>query len=217
MTNIKKRSEIDNIYKWDLTKIYKSDKVFLNEIKKIEKELPKLSKYKDTMLNSGNDLYDSLNHLFEVSRIIEKIYTYAHLKNDEDISLSSSIELMNKAETIYIKFSQTISYFSPKLLSIDYKQVEKFYKECPKLKEYQRYLEIEFRYQKYKLSEVEEKLISDLSKAFAENEDIFSSLTDSDIDFGTIKDENDKEVVLTNTNYSLYVKSNKLPIFTVLT
>ncbi len=208
MNKIKDRSEIDNIYKWDLSKIYKSDKEFLNEIKNIEKELPNLLKYKDTMLNSGKDLYDALNNLFEVSRIIEKIYTYAHLKNDEDISLSSSIELMNKAETIYIKFSQTISYFSPKLLSVKYEDIEKMYKEYPKLKEYQRYLEIEFRYQDYKLSELEEKLISDLSKTFSDNEDIFSSLTDSDIDFGTIKDEDNKEVQLTNTNYSIYVKSS---------
>lgn len=208
MTKIKNRSEIESIYKWDLTKIYKNDKEFLKDIEKVEKVLPKLSKYKDTMIRSGKDLYDSLKHLFEVSRIIEKLYTYARLKNDEDISLSSSIELTNKAETIYIKYSQTISYFSPKLLSIDYKEIEKMYKEYPKLTEYKRYLEIEFRYQKYKLSETEEKLISDLSKTFADNGEIFSSLTDSDIDFGTIKDENNKVVTLTNTNYSIYVKSN---------
>ena len=208
MTKIKNRNEIENKYKWDLTKIFKSDKEYLNEIKSIEKELPNTIKYKDTMLNSGKDLYDALSNIFELSRRIEKVYTYAHLKNDEDISLSSSIELMNKAETIYIKFSQTISYFSPKLLSVDYKKIEKMYKEYPSLLEYKRYLEIEFRYQKYKLSEIEEKLISDLAKTFSDNHDIFSSLTDSDIDFGTIKDENNKDVTLTNTNYSIYVKSS---------
>ena len=208
MTKIKNRNEIENKYKWDLTKIFKSDKEYLNEIKSIEKELPNTIKYKDTMLNSGKDLYDALSNIFELSRRIEKVYTYAHLKNDEDISLSSSIELMNKAETIYIKFSQTISYFSPKLLSVDYKKIEKMYKEYPSLLEYKRYLEIEFRYQKYKLSETEEKLISDLAKTFSDNHDIFSSLTDSDIDFGTIKDENNKDVTLTNTNYSIYVKSS---------
>ncbi len=208
MNIIKNRSEIDDKYKWDLSKIFKNDKEFLNEIKNIEKILPNLIKYKDIMLNSGKELYDSLNNIFEISRKIEKIYTYAHLKNDEDISLSNSVELMNKAETLYIKFNQTISYFSPKLLSIDYSKIEKMYKEYPKLLEYKRYLEIEFRYQKYKLSEKEEQLISDLSKTFSNNEDIFSSLTDSDIDFGTILDENDKEVKLTNTNYSVYVKSS---------
>ena len=57
------------------------------------------------------------------------------------------------------------------------------------------------------LSETEEKLINDLSKAYSDNETVFSSLTDSDIDFGTIKDKDGNEVTLTNTNYSLYVKS----------
>jgi len=208
MNKVLKREEIDNKYKWDLSKIFKSDKEFLNEIKKTEKEIKSLSKYKDTMLNSAKDLYDAISKIFDVSRIIEKIYTYAHLKNDEDISLSSSIELFDKAQTLYIKFKQEISYFTPKLLSIKYSDIKKMYKEYPKLKEYERYLEIEFRYQDYKLSEVEEKLISDLSKTYSDNEDIFSSLTDSDIDFGTIKDENDNVVTLTNTNYSKYVKSS---------
>lgn len=208
MSKVLKRDEIDNKYKWDLSKIFKSDKEFLNEIKKTEKEIKTLGKYKDTMLNSAKDLYDALSKIFEVSRIIEKIYTYAHLKNDEDISLSSSIELFDKAQTLYIKFQQETSYFTPKLLSIKYSDIKKMYKEYPKLKEYERYLEVEFRYQDYKLSEVEEKLISDLSKTYSDNEDIFSSLTDSDIDFGTIKDEEDNVITLTNTNYSKYVKSN---------
>mgnify|MGYP003300005633 CR=1 FL=1 len=41
------------------------------------------------------------------------------------------------------------------------------------------------------LSEEEEKLIADLSKAFSDNETIFSNLTDSDIDFGKIDSYSD--------------------------
>ena len=109
MSKVLKRDEIDNKYKWDLSKIFKSDKEFLSEIEKTEKEIKTLGKYKDTMLNSAKDLYDALSKIFEVSRTIEKIYTYAHLKNDEDISLSSSIELFDKAQTLYIKFQQETS------------------------------------------------------------------------------------------------------------
>lgn len=208
MDNVKNRSEIEDIYKWDLKKIYKTREDFLKDVTKVTKEINKLSKFKDTMLNSAKDLYISINTIFNVSREIEKIYMYAHLKHDENLSLSSSIELMDKAENLIIKFDQVTSYFDSLLLSIPYSNIKKMYKEYDKLKEYENYLKKKFRYQKYKLSEQEEKLISDLSNAFSNNEDIFSSLTDSDIDFGTIKDEDGKEVTLTNTNYSIYVKSS---------
>ena len=207
MGEIKDRSEINDKYKWDLKAIYKSNEDFLNDIKETEKEIKKLSNLKETMIKDGKHLYNAITKLFNTLRKIDKIYTYANLKYNEDISSSKSIELLDKAENLNIKFSQKTSFFDPLLLSLDYKDIEKMYKEYDKLREYEIYLRKMFRYKKYMLSEKEEKLISDLSKTFADNETIFSSLTDSDIDFGKIKDENNKEVNLTNTNYGIYVKS----------
>ncbi len=208
MSEIKKRNEIEDKYKWDLSKIYKSEKEYLNEIKNIEKRINKFNKYKSTMTKSANDLYETTNELLEISRKIHKIYTYSSLKLNEDISNSKSIELLDKANNLSIKFSQESSFYDPLLLSMDYSEIKRMCKENKQLNEYNKYFKKAFRYKKYMLSEVEEKLISDLSKTYSDNESIFSSLTDSDIDFGTIKDENNNEITLTNTNYSIYVKSS---------
>ncbi len=207
MGEIIERSKIDNKYKWDLTVIYKNDEEFYKDIKSTEKELLKIKNIKDNMLKSGKNLYDAITEVYKISRKMNKIYVYASLKYNENIALSTSIELLDKAENLNIKISQATSFFDPTLLSLDYKDIEKMYKEYSKLKEYETYLKKMFRYKKYMLSEKEEQLITDLSKTFSDNGTIFSSLTDSDIDFGKIIDENDKEVVLTNTNYGVYVKS----------
>lgn len=207
MKKINKRSEISDEYKWDLTAIFKTDDDYLKEVSKVEKEIPKLTKFKDTMKKSAKDLYDAIDTVYSVARKIEKIEIYAHLKYSEDISCSKSIELMNKAENLSIKFNKATSFYEPLLLSIDYSDIEIMYQEYDKLKEYKTYLEKSFRYKKYMLSEQEEKLITDLTKAYSNNNTLFEMLTDSDIDFGTIKDINNNEVTLTNTNYSIYVKS----------
>ncbi|MBR1386049.1 MAG: oligoendopeptidase F [Bacilli bacterium] len=208
MGKILERSKIDNKYKWDLLAIYKTVDEYLFDIDNTKKLINSLSLIKDVMTKSAKDLYLSINKILEAERKIDKIYTYAHLKYNENISDSKSIELLDKAENLNILFSQNTSFFSPLLLSMDYSNIEKMYKEYEPLKEYEIFLKKEFRYKKYMLSEKEEKLISLLSKSFLDNEPIFNSLTDSDIDFGTIKDENGKKVALTNTNYSLYVKSS---------
>ena len=207
MAEIKNRSEIEEKYKWDLSVIYKSDKSFNNDIDKVNKLIANIPSIKDSLIRSGKDLYEGIDKIESISRIIEKLYTYVHLKHDEDISNSKSIELLDKIENLNIKFVQSASFYEPVILSLNYEDIEKMYKEYPKLKEYERYLYKMFRYKKHMLSETEEKLINDLSKAYSDNETVFSSLTDSDIDFGTIKDKDGNEVTLTNTNYSLYVKS----------
>ena len=207
MAEIKNRSEIEEKYKWDLSVIYKSDKSFNNDIDKVNKLIAIIPSIKDSLIRSGKDLYEGIDKIESISRIIEKLYTYVHLKHDEDISNSKSIELLDKIENLNIKFVQSASFYEPVILSLNYEDIEKMYKEYPKLKEYERYLYKMFRYKKHMLSETEEKLINDLSKAYSDNETVFSSLTDSDIDFGTIKDKDGNEVTLTNTNYSLYVKS----------
>ncbi len=207
MNKIKARSEVDNKYKWDLSLIYSGLEEFDSDYKKVESKLNKLADYENTMLNNAKDLYTTTTEILKNSRIIEKMYVYAHLTYNEDITKSSSIELLNKIENLNIKFSQTVSYYDSKLLSLDYDVIEKMYEEYPKLKEYETYFNKSFRYKKYMLSEVEEKLLAKMQKAIADNETIFSNLTDSDIDFGYITDEDGNKVELTNTNFSLFIKS----------
>ena len=79
MGEIKNRNEVEDKYKWDLTKIYKTDKDYLKDIKKVDKEIDKLTIYQKTMLNSPQDLYKTTKAIFDSARKIDKIYTYAHL------------------------------------------------------------------------------------------------------------------------------------------
>lgn len=207
MSEIKKRSEVSNEYKWDLTSIYKDRDEFQKDFEKAQKKIEELPKYKDTMLKSAEELYVTTTKILEASRIIEKLYVYAHLLYNEDITSSESIELLDKVTNLNLKFTQKTSYYDSMLLSIEYERIEKMYQEYPKLKEYERYLKNSFRYKKYMLSEKEEKLLADLGKAFSDNETIFNNLTDSDMDFGTIKDEAGNTVELTNTNFTKYIRS----------
>jgi len=46
MEKTKKRSEIDNQYKWDLTKIYKSDKECLKDLEECRKSLSEIESFR---------------------------------------------------------------------------------------------------------------------------------------------------------------------------
>ena len=58
------------------------------------------------------------------------------------------------------------------------------------------------------LVEKEEKILSSLSQVMGNSEEVFDALTNSDMSFGFIKDEDGEEVELTNSSYSKLIKSN---------
>ncbi|MDE6729229.1 MAG: oligoendopeptidase F, partial [Oscillospiraceae bacterium] len=64
-----------------------------------------------------------------------------------------------------------------------------------------------YRYQPHTLSKPEEKLLALFQKERETASDVYQTLTDSDLKFGMILDEDGNSVELTDTNYILYLQS----------
>ena len=210
MEKIQNRSEISDEYKWDLSKIYKDENDLLQDVEKVNKYIKKFEEYENEYkdFNNENILYTVTKDIFDSSRIMSKLYTYASLKNSEDISSTTSLELLDKIDNLNILLDQKTNFYSNRLLKLEYSDIEKMYESSERLTEFKRYFEKSFRYKKYMISEKEEKLMVNLSKAFNDSETIFDTLADSDIYFGKIKDEDGNEVELTSTNYRKFMESN---------
>lgn len=208
MTEIKDRSMIETKDKWDLSLIYKTQKDFENELE-ITKNLilEYRKKYENHTMDNANIFYNSIIDSLEISRKLDKLYVYASMKSDEDVSNNDNQELKNKVINLYDLATANMFFVDTELLKENYAKIEKFYQDEPKLLEHEVNIKDTFRYKKHTLSDIEEKLLSNISKAFGNDEQTYGYLTDSDMTFGTIKNEDNKEVELTDTNYSIYIKS----------
>ena len=203
----KTRSEISDKYKWDLTTIYASDDEFYKEYEKVKKMISDLNI--NDVLNSGESLFNYLKDRDKIDVLIDKLYTYAHLNNDSDTTISLYDEFSKKVLNLYDEMSKKNSFFEPNLLKLNYSKIEEFYDSYPKLKEYEIYLKEIFRFKNHTLNENEEKLMTELSKALRSSSETYEKLTDTDMTFGNIKDEKGKTVELTESNYSIYLQSKK--------
>ena len=208
MDNIlKTRSEISDEYKWDLSLIYRSIEDFENDYELTSSLINEFSKLKDTMMNSANDLYEVLEHDKKINILLDKLYMYAHLNKDSDTTNQAYQALYGKVHNLMTNYSEISSFIIPTLLEYDYEKIEKFYIDNPKLKEYSFVFENIYRNKKHILSENEERIISSLSQTIGFPEDVYDMFTNAELKFDTIKDEYGNDVALTDSNFSIFIKS----------
>lgn len=203
----KLRSEVDKNYQWDLSKIYVDINSFNNEYEEVKKEMNDVLKYKDSVMESAQNLFNFLELDTKISRKLDKLYTFAHLSNDEDTTNTKNQELVGRIINLYNDYSKMTTFFKPTLLKYDYAIIQKFYEVCPNLKEYEFILEQLFRYKEHTLNENEEKIVAEFSKSLSSPSEIFEKLTDADMKFGDIIDEDGNKVEFTDSNYSKYIRS----------
>lgn len=204
------REKIEECYKWDLSKIYSSINNIREDIKNVRNKLTEFSKYKDISYDE-NSLYEVINLSMEVSRIISKLEVYASLLCDEDTSINKNIELKEEINNLSSEVINATYFIEPNILKMNYSDIEKFYLKNEKLKEYERYLQEMFRYKEHTLSDIEEKLLANLSKTFGNNYETYELLKDSDMIFPNFM-ANNTEYELDNSKYCLYIEDDNREI-----
>lgn len=203
----KLRCEIEDKYKWDLTKIYKDEKEWQKDFDDVKEEILKVTSYKDSFLSNGKKLYEYLKYDEEVSRKLEKIYYYAHLNYDAD-TLDEKYKVMkNKVSDLFTKYNELSSFVVPEILKLEEEKLNTFYKDEEKLEDYRFSIENIYRFKNHTLDEEKEKMLSNLSKCLSNPEETYEALTDSDFEYDYITDEKGNKVKFNESNYSLFIKS----------
>ena len=203
----KKRSEIDDKYKWDLTKIFKDEKEVYNEIEIVKKEVEDVLKYKNHIMDSDINLYEATTKYFDLMRKIENIVVYSNMDYHTDMSDSKKEKLVGLIDKLTDDISEKLAFYTPEILKSDYSLIEKYISEKEELKTYEFTFKELFREKEHILSLKEEEMMARLGEILSSSEDTFHMLDDVNLKFKNIKDENGNEVELNSSNYSTYIKS----------
>lgn len=209
MDHIKERREVPKEFQWNLERIFKTDEEFQKEIEAVRKQIDEFAKLEGHTTESAKTFYRSITAGNEIERRLNKLYTYASMKSDEAVANTENQAKKEQVVNLYNYASSKMYFQTPELLNTEKEVIESFYQAEPKLLEHKTNIEEVYRYKPHTLPKEEEKLLSNLSSAFGNDETTYGYLTDSDLDFGTIHDENGVEVPLTDTNFSIYIKSPK--------
>lgn len=203
----KTRNEVPNEYKWDLSKMYKSDKDIENDISEVNKLTPEILKYKSHIMDSSSSLYEFLKLTEKQDRILSKLYVYAKMNYDTDTTNNDSKALKMRIDKINEQLNELYAFIEPEMLSASYDTVLDYIKENKALDEYRFYLESIFRFKDHSLSLEQEDIFVRALNAFGNCSEAFSNINNADIDLGYVKDESGENVKLTASNYTNFMKS----------
>lgn len=184
-----------NKIKWDLTTIYKSDRDLDNDLEKVENNLDKIEKLKE---NIGKNITDILLLDVDTSRVLEKAYSYAHMKKDEDANVTKYQKIDKKVMNLYNKYITKMSFLVPYLISLPEEKANEI-KSDEKLKDFDVALMKVFRKREHTLSDKEEKVISTLSSSRETASNMYYYLTNVDMKFPYLE-KWDKQI--TNVNFT---------------
>lgn len=203
----KQRNEIEEKYTWDLTTIFPTDEAFEMELAQVSKELKEASHLAGHLLDSADSLLKTTDIQMDLMRRIEKLYSYAHMKNDQDTRVAKYQEYQAKGMAIYSEFGQVFAFYEPEFMAITDEQYQVFLVEKPELQIYQHFFDKLLQKKPHILSQREEGLLAGAGEIFSAAGDTFGILDNADIVFPIVHDEESNEVQLTHGNYISLVES----------
>jgi oligoendopeptidase F len=202
------RNEIPVEFTWDLEKIFATDDDWKQEFEDIQALLPKADRFQGRLGESADTLYEALKFQDEVMLRLGKLYTYAHMRYDQDTTNSFYQGLNDKARNLYTQAASAFSYVVPELLSIDEDKIKSFIEQKEELKLYEFALEQINIQRPHVLSKEIEAILAQASEVTSAASNTFGMLNNADLEFPTIKDENGEEVQVTHGRYINFLESS---------
>ena len=200
----KSRDQIEDKYKWNLEDIYPSVDAWKADKKDIAQKLPQAASFKGKLGESPRQLYDALSYVFNLYRRLEKLYVYAEMLSDQDISRSAPMAMKQSMGKMYTEFNSLISYIEPEILALPLSTIENFFKEKPELKPYARYIENIQRMKQHTLNDSQESIIAQAGHIAGIAEETHNVFGNAEMPYPKVTFSDGAEVVVNVPGYARY-------------
>ncbi|MCH4123086.1 MAG: oligoendopeptidase F [Levilactobacillus sp.] len=207
LKQIPKRAAVPTALTWDLTTIYPDDAAFQTALTTVKTQADQVAQLKGHLAKNGADLYQVTTAYLDLNRQLERLYVYASLKNDQDTGNADAQALMGQAESLVATVSAAVSWFEPEVLALDADALQQLIDAEPKLAAYQHLFDVLGKRRAHTLSATEEKLLAGASDIFAASSKTYSVLSDADLKFPVVQDEQGNDVRLSEGLYGVLLES----------
>lgn len=201
------REDVPEELTWKLEDIFPTDQDWGEAFNELQKDISKMSDFQGKLGESATQLLNMFTLQDELSERLGKLYTYAHMRYDQDTTNDNYQAMNQKAESIITEASQHMSYIVPEILEIPEQTIQQFLKEEKGLTLYKQTLDEITRQKKHILSKEEEALLAKVSDPIRSASQTFGMLNNADLTFPVIENEKGEKIELTHGKYLGFMES----------
>ena len=201
------RNEINEKDTWDLSTIYETDQAWEKELELLSQATKEAASSEGHLLDSATSLLEITELYLDLNRRLEKLYVYAHMKNDQDTREAKYQEYYAKAMTLSSQLDQVFSFYEPEFMEITEEQYHAFLEAEPKLQVYKHFFDKLLQNKNHVLSQREEELLAGAGEIFGSASETFAILDNADISFPYVLDDEGNEVQLSHGTYIRLMES----------
>jgi oligoendopeptidase F len=198
----RKRADVPEADRWAVESVFASDDAWEKEFSTTEGFDARAAAWSGRLGESPEILLRAVEEMMVQRRTLEKLYTYASMKQDGDLSDSTYTGMYSRIASRNNSVMTSQSFLSPELLAIPVRTMDSWL-AVPELAPYRVLLEDILRYRPFTLSGNEEKLLTmsrDVTSGFSS---AFGKLGNVDIPgrLPEIDDDEGGRIRITNGNF----------------
>ena len=180
------RNEIDKKYLWNTADIFESEEAWEKAFSALEN--PQFAKkYKGTLNRAENILsYFRAEEEYEIA--LMRVYLYAHMKHDEDVSNSKYSSALQKVMQLFTRLGSETAFVIPEISSLKEEYLVAFSKD-KSLADYDYFFKRLVEKKKHVLSEKEERILAEVQEPLSTAFEVFEMLDNAEVDFPEIEYE----------------------------
>lgn len=207
------REEVPLENRWNVEALYPNlkewEKAFQSFIPSLQQKplWPTISALQGTLKQGPAKVKEVLDLTMEIDRQLTKLYTYAHLKHDEDITNADFKKAYEQILFAAHAFAQETAWLQPEILALPIDNINQLL-ASPLLADYQFHLEKMIRLKQYTLSQESEALVALAGQALQSPYKAYNAISDADFKFGSIVDSQGQERPLSHATYGLYLREH---------
>jgi oligoendopeptidase F len=193
---------------WDLTDLYPTPEAWLSEYDRVKSEAQQLKIYKTTLGSSAAAMLTALDAIARVNKETSRLFTYASLKADEDLSNPRNEERKQQAGALNTLIGETTAWLAPEILSLGASQVQAFLHENRELAaRHDFFLNNILRAAPHTLGLEAESVLASAGDVLQQPDSIYGQLANSDLAYPMVTLSDGMKVRLDQSAYEKYRQS----------
>jgi oligoendopeptidase F len=202
---VPERRAIDAADRWNLEALYADPQSWEADFAALDTRVRALECRRGT-LSSPENVAGFLEDEIALSRVLDRLYSYAHMRLDEDTTLSECQARLARIRSQWAAIGGRLAWSTPEILANPEERLRQWL-DSPALHAHRFTLVKLLRRKAHTLSDKEETLLAQASDVFAAAQDAFTYLTDADMRFPEVADEAGRRVELSHGRYGVLLQN----------